>query len=141
MKSILITTIAIATILGCNGSKNAHSGSNPDKLNGAWTLNYLSSPGENWDSLYKNKKPEMNIVVADGRLSGTTSCNSFSGPVTIDGNKISFPESFAMTRMLCPGKGEAVFLETLKKVNTYSTDGKTLTLIMGDIAIMRFTKR
>ena len=83
----------------------------------------------------------MNISVADGRVSGTTSCNSYSGPVKIDGNKISFQEPFAMTRMLCSGKGEAVYLETLKKVNTYSTDGKTLTLIMGDIAVLRFTKK
>ena len=131
----------MALVIACNTSKNAMSGNDPEKLNGSWTVDYLSAPGENWDSLYLTKKPEMNFSVADNRVTGTTSCNSFSGPIKIEGNKISFPEPFAMTRMLCPGKGESVFLETLKKVNTYSTDGKTLNFIMGDVAILRLVKR
>ena len=45
--------------------------------------------------------------------------------------------------MICiDGNGENVFLETIKKINTWSvTDGNTLNLIMGDIALMRFTKK
>lgn len=142
MKSFYLTAMAATCLLfACNNSKKAMAVNNPEKLNGSWVLNYVSVPGINSDSLYPNKKPEINFSIADGRVSGTTGCNSFSGPVKIDGNKISFAEPLALTRMMCPGQGESVFLETLKKVNTYSADGKTLTLIMGDIAVMRFSRR
>jgi len=44
--------------------------------------------------------------------------------------------------MACPGEGETVFVETLKKINSWSvTNDTTLNLIEGDIALMRFTKR
>ena len=48
-----------------------------------------------------------------------------------------------MTKMFCPGDGESSFMDGLKKVNSYSVsdEGKTLNLIMGDIAIMRFHKK
>jgi heat shock protein HslJ len=48
----------------------------------------------------------------------------------------------AMTKMFCPGNGENVFMTNLQKVNSWSvSDGKTLTFIAGDIAIMRFEKQ
>ena len=46
-----------------------------------------------------------------------------------------------VTKMACPGEGEAIFFSTLKKVNKYTITGDTtLNFLMGDIAIMRFTK-
>jgi heat shock protein HslJ len=46
-----------------------------------------------------------------------------------------------MTKMACPGEGEATFLEMLKKASTYSVSDSTLNFMMGDIAIMRFSKK
>jgi hypothetical protein len=44
--------------------------------------------------------------------------------------------------MFCQGQGENVFMETLKKVNTWSvSNDTTLNLIAGDIAVMRFSKK
>ena len=111
-------------------------------LEGAWVLNYLSSPGKSFDEIYTAKKPEINFDLKENRFSGNTSCNSFSGKLNVEGNKINFRDPYAMTKMMCPGEGENVFTETLKKVNTYSiTDGNTLNFISGDIAIMRFTRK
>jgi len=43
--------------------------------------------------------------------------------------------------MACEGNGEPVYFKTLKTLTSYSGDENTLTLIMGDIAVMRFTKK
>src|SRR5690606_25014597 len=107
-----------------------------------WVLNYISGPRIAFEGLYPDKKPQLVFTVADKRVSGNTGCNSFSGPLVVDGNKIDFNQPMALTKMACRGEGETVFLETLKKVNTYSvSDGNTLTFIMGDIAMMRFSKK
>ena len=111
-------------------------------LTGTWELNYISGPRIAFDGLYPGKKPTMIIDVTNSRVSGNTSCNNFNGSFKADGNKISFNEPMAMTRMMCEGDGERVFTETLKKVNTWSvSDATTLNLIMGDIAMMRFVKK
>lgn len=111
-------------------------------LNGTWELNYVSGPRIAFDGLYPNKKPTITFDVTNNKVMGNTSCNNFNGPLKMDGNKISFTDPMAMTRMMCQGQGETVFMETLKKINTWSvSDGNTLNLIMGDIAMMRFTKK
>lgn len=112
------------------------------KLNGTWELNYITGSRIAFDGLYPNKKPTIVFDLANKTLSGNSSCNSFTGPLKVEGNKISFADPMAMTRMMCPGDGETVFLQTLQKVNSWSvSDGNTLNLIMGDIATMRFSKK
>ena len=140
MKNLLFAII-ILSFSACNGSKKAVT-TDPAVLNGTWVLNYISGPRIAFDGLYPNKKPQLVFTTEDKRVSGNTGCNSFSGPLTVDGPKISFEQPMALTEMACPGEGETVFLQTLKKVSTWSvSDGNTLNLIAGDIAVMRFTKK
>ncbi|MEO5892057.1 MAG: META domain-containing protein [Ferruginibacter sp.] len=152
-KRLTVLLLAIMLVAGCNNSKRSSSGStqlqpaqasadSPSlKLNGKWELNYISGPRIAFDGLYPKQKPtlEFNLPAADA--SGYSSCNSFSCKVAITGNKISFGDARA-TMMACEGGGEQVFFKTLRQVNTYSiTSDTTLTLIMGDIAMMRFVKK
>ena len=112
-----------------------------DQLNGTWELNLIQYPGKQFGELYPNKKPRIVFDIAANRFSGNTSCNSFSGTLITEGNRIDFSKPFAMTKMLCPGEGETVFVETLQKMNGFAVqEGKTLTLMTGDIATMRFEK-
>jgi heat shock protein HslJ len=145
MKEKLIVAIfACCLFIACNSQKNTTKHV-PDvsKLEGTWELNYISGPRISFDGLYPNKKPVITFDVKNLRVIGNTSCNSFNGSLKVDGNKIDFNQPMAMTRMACiDGKGENVFLETLKKVNSFSvSEANTLNFIMGDIAIMRFTKK
>lgn len=111
------------------------------KLNGSWELNYISGPRIAFDGLYPNKKPTLVFNLAASEVNGNSSCNGFSSKVTIDGNKIRFGDALS-TRMACEGNGEQLFFETLKKITSYSvSDGNTLNLIMGDIAMMRFVRK
>lgn len=77
-------------------------------------------------------------------VSGNNSCNSYTGKLVVTENKIDFTQPMVSTKMMClDGQGEQVFMNTLSKVTSYSItdDGKTLNLISGDIATMRFTKK
>jgi heat shock protein HslJ len=112
------------------------------QLSGLWELNYVSGPRMAFNGLYPAQKPFIEFNTREKKFNGSTSCNSFSGALTADDAMINFSESFVMTKMACPGEGEAIFVETLKKVNTYSIGSDTtLYFMMGDIVIMRFIKK
>ena len=111
-------------------------------LNGTWELNYMSGPRIAFNALYPDKKPQIKFNLTANEIGGSTSCNGFSSKITIDGTKISIAEPFAKTMIFCEGGGETTFLNMLKKVNRYAvTGGNTLAFIMGDVAVMRFTKK
>jgi heat shock protein HslJ len=129
--------------MACNSSKKA-ADAKPQvaQLEGTWELNYISGSRIAFDGLYPRKKPTIYFDVASQRVSGNTSCNNFNGKLNAEGNRISFKDPMAMTKMMCmDGNGESVFLDTLQKIDKWSvTDGNTLNLIMGDIGMMRFVK-
>lgn len=143
-KNILAVLISCCLFATCNNSKKTTTAiTDYATLAGTWELNYISGPRIAFDGLYPNKKPTITFDVVGNRVSGNTSCNNFTCALKAQGNKISFTDPMAVTRMMCmDGNGENVFLETIKKINAWSvTDGNTLNLIMGDIAMMRFTKK
>lgn len=124
-----------------NNRINASSDSS--KLTGTWELNYITGSRIAFGGLYPNKKPTITFDVVNNLVSGNTSCNNFSGKLIVEGNKIDFTGPIAMTKMMCQdGKGENVFVETLKKVNTYTiSNGTSLNFIQDDMVVMRFSKK
>lgn len=111
-------------------------------LSGTWELNYISGPRIAFNGLYPAKKPTIKFDITEKRFSGNTSCNSFSGALVADDATVNFTGPMMMTKMACPGEGEATFLEMLKKASHYDiTSDTTLNFMMGDIAIMRFKKK
>ncbi len=142
MKRILIySTIAILLLAGCNNAKKTTAESDATQLVGSWQLNYISGPRIAFDGLYPTKKPQLIFDRDLVKVTGNTGCNSLSGSVKITANTISFGD-FITTRMACPGDGENVFLQTIRKVNKFAiNDDNTLTLIMDDVAMMRFTRQ
>lgn len=106
---------------------------------GAWKLNYLE--GTDVKKLYPKDIPQITIDTKKILISGTNSCNSFSGPIKIDGNKIIFTEAFTQTLRACEGDGEQKFMEALAKAQTFSfSEADKLDLIAGDRGIMQFTR-
>jgi heat shock protein HslJ len=142
-KIIAIVFISCCLLAACNSSKKTNIDmKESEKLAGMWELNYISGTRIAFDGLYPNKKPTITFDIAKNTVSGNSSCNNFNGPLKVKGNTISFTDPMAMTKMMCQGDGETVFMQTLQKINAWSvSDGKTLNLIMGDIAMMRFTKK
>ena len=111
-------------------------------LNGNWELSYITGPRITFEGLYPQKKPTIIFNMADSSASGNSSCNSYSVPVEVKGNKISFGEGLA-TLMACEGDGETVYFQTLRSVKSYkmSSDNNTLELIKDGVPVMRFTRK
>lgn len=141
-KIILSLTILCLVLISCNSVKTSNNTS--ASLDGTWELNYITGPRIAFAGLYPNQKPTIIFDLKEKRVSGNASCNSYSGKLNVDGNKISFKDPIAMTKMMCIDiQGEDVYMSTLQKIDSYSIseDGKTLNFIMGDIAMMRFVKK
>lgn len=109
-------------------------------LNGAWELNYISGTKIAFEGLFPNKKPTIIFDLAKEEVNGNGGCNGYSCKVKIAGNAISFGDALS-TMMACEGNGEPVYFKTLKTVTAYSISDNTLTMIMGDIAVMRFSRK
>lgn len=138
---IIILAIAVLslTITGCKSSKQPLK--TTTSLEGTWQLNYITGPRIAFDGMYPDKKPTITFDLKENRVSGNNSCNQYFGALHVDGSKINFKDAkMGMTMIACPGSGEATYMKTLEKIDSYSIseDGKTLNFIMGDTAMMRF---
>jgi heat shock protein HslJ len=143
MKNVFTLVLFSFLFISCNVFK-CKKNDTVSKLEGNWELNYISGPRIAFDGLYPTKKPTINFNIKEHLVSGNNSCNSYTGKLNVTENKIDFTQPMAATKMMClDGQGEQVFMNTLSKVTSYNiTDNeKTLDLISGDIAVMRFTKK
>jgi len=73
----------------------------------------------------------VSATFADGKVSGSSGCNTYSGPYKVDGDKLTIGPNLLSTQMACgPAETavEKVVLERLPKVASYSIAGTTLTL-------------
>jgi heat shock protein HslJ len=146
-KGLLALATSSLLIVSCSSMKNK-AAAQTDKaqiasLAGTWELDIIPYSKGPFDSLYKDKKPTLTFDPEKKSFYGYTGCNGLNGPLDTDGNKINFKGDITMTLKACFGDGESVFMENLKRINQYSvsTDGKELTLIQGDIALMRFHRK
>lgn len=134
-KTLLI--IITFVITSCATKKNID---NEQLYNTTWELEFISGPRIAFSGLYPDRKPQLSFNKETNKVSGNTSCNGYSATFTLNGNSISFGEPGPTTMMFC-GEGENVFLNMIKKIDTYSIgqDGK-LNLMMDTVPMMRFKK-
>ncbi|KRD61679.1 hypothetical protein ASE40_09145 [Flavobacterium sp. Root935] len=144
IKKIFTLVFLSSILLSCNIFKCKKSDA-VSKLDGTWELNYITGPKITFDGLYPNKKPTIIFNTKENQVSGNNSCNSYTGKLVVNGNKIDFTQPMAVTKMMCLDgqQGEQIYMSTLQKITSYdiTDDGKTLNFISGDIAMMRFTKK
>lgn len=111
------------------------------KLNGNWVLFYISGKKISFDGLYPIKKPTILFDLNASRVSGNTSCNSFSSSLQIEDGNMLFGDLIT-TKMFCEGEGEQSFLETFQRVNKYNISNTGELLLMeGEIVLMKFNKK
>ncbi len=105
-----------------------------------WELDLLAEPGVNFKELFPTTKPTIKFG-KDGNASGNSGCNRYTGSYKLNGSTISIG-AIAGTKMMCPSlEGENTYLKALSKVNKISVNDNVLTMIMGDIALLRFKKK
>lgn len=79
------------------------------------------------------------MFAADGTVSGSGGCNTYSGPYTTDGGNVAIGP-LAGTKMLCSSPvgvdaQEAQFLQAMQRATSYEIEGNTLTLRAADGAL------
>ncbi|MBC7850528.1 MAG: META domain-containing protein [Chitinophagaceae bacterium] len=146
MKNIILSLLVISGVFAaCPTTRDtsAHADQITDsaKLQGNWRLTYLTGAPATIDQLFPAKIPEMQFDVIAKTISGNSGCNTFSGKLVVEGNRISFADPMIMTKMFCQGEGEPTFLRNLQKVERYLiTNDTALQFLSGEVAIMRFSK-
>lgn len=100
MKKILTLVFVSSILLSCNVFKCKKKDA-VSKLDGTWELNYITGPKITFEGLYPNKKPTIIFNTKENQVSGNNSCNSYTGKLAIDGNKIDFTQPMAVTKMMC----------------------------------------
>lgn len=71
----------------------------------------------------------------NGKLFGSTGCNSFTGSYKLEGTKLSLDPG-AMTKMMCSDNTEQDFLNAINQVTNLKMDGNTLNLLNGSKTVM-----
>ncbi len=110
-------------------------------LNGRWELDSISSSNLAFIALYPDQKPSLAFNLPTMEVVGSTGCNTFTSAFTLDSSKIQFINLTA-TEKACNGVGEPTFINAMKEVSSYSlVDTNTLTLMKGEVAMLRFMRR
>jgi heat shock protein HslJ len=78
--------------------------------------------------------PSLNFS-DNGKLFGSTGCNSFTGSYKIEGTKLSLDPG-AMTKMMCSDNTEQDFLNAINQVTNIKQNGNTLQLLNGAKTVM-----
>lgn len=106
----------------------------PAQLAGSWTVESINGQAVPADL---RAVAELNFDVAQGRVSGSTSCNRVMGSYTATSSTISFGQ-LAATRMACVGNSvEPQFLAALNTPSlSYQLTATQLTLLQGSAPVM-----
>lgn len=96
-----------------------------------WSLTQLSGQTDSG--------PAITLNLEDARLGGSDGCNSYGGGYTLSGGKITVDKNLISTMMACPEpimRRATAYTAALAKAASYSSDGKTLTLLDGGGALL-----
>jgi len=123
MNKLLVMALASATIFLLTAC--ASSGSNQELTGGIWLLTELNGAEPIAGTTLTAEFDE------DGRVGGSSGCNSYNTTYILDGNKLTFGEQVASTMMACPDpimKQEGEFHQALADTATYEIKDDELVL-------------
>jgi heat shock protein HslJ len=124
--------LALAAITGCQSN---HSGTGMADITQVQDRTWVAETIEG-EPVSPGVTSTLTLA-ADGRASGSTGCNRYTGPATIDGTHLRFGQ-LAMTRMAClePAMAqETRFTQALERADRWSLDGGALLLYAADGSI------
>ncbi|MGV3657003.1 MAG: META domain-containing protein [Chitinophagaceae bacterium] len=132
----LALTLFSVMLLSCATASKA-----PAALNGTWALSVFPSGDKTFAEIFGQRRPEITFDASQKQVSGTTGCNRFFGPFTLNKDRISFGSNLGLTKMACPEYDEFIFVNALQQADRYKIAGDQLELLSGDVILMSFTKK
>jgi heat shock protein HslJ len=128
LRSAFILLLAMLLLATCSRASAL-----PD---GEWQLESLNGNPPVEDT-------EVTLVFEEERAGGSSGCNSYGGPVEVDGEKIQFGE-MVMTLMACTDAGvmeqETSYLAALGAVETFKVEGEQLMLSGPEVELVFWKK-
>ena len=115
---------AVVSLAVLGGMANAQAASPPTLRGHTWQLTKLGA-------VDRKKAGITARFAADGKVSGFSGCNSYSGPYTTSGSSISVSRKMAVTQKACARavmQQERLYLAALTAAKTYSIAGDILKL-------------
>ncbi|AWW31444.1 META domain-containing protein [Echinicola strongylocentroti] len=132
MKQLKLSTLLLFLFLGFSSCSSVSNLNPLQMLTGNnWVLSSLMGGGLD---MFSGGLPSLGFT-DDGKLSGSTGCNSFSGGYELNGTDINLNPG-AMTKKACPGNGENQFIDALKNVSNFKVGKDKLTLLDGASELM-----
>ncbi len=105
--------------------------------------NWISTGLSSNNTITPNKAGSFSLTFTnDGKVSGTTDCNSFGGTYTTgEENSITFSE-LASTQMYCEGSQESAFIDMISKTDKFifTNEGNLILLLKYDAGSVMFRK-
>jgi heat shock protein HslJ len=132
--AVSATTVALAfvAIAGCQTSQSSSSMADITQAQDrVWVAETIEGEATSLDVA------STLTLSADGRAFGSTGCNRYTGPATVEGEHIRFGQ-LAMTKMACPAPAmaqETRFTMALARVDRWALDGESLVLQAADGSI------
>ncbi|HYI77807.1 MAG TPA: META domain-containing protein [Chryseolinea sp.] len=139
MKTFTLAIISLAFFASCSGSRQLATPNENFQLGGEWQLEKIN--GQSSEQISARKKPFIRFDEVENRISGSTGCNSFSGPLKFTDNSIDLNQPFMMTKMFCEGVDEARFMHTLERGTKFQFMNENILQIKnGDTVLMEFSR-
>ena len=140
LKMMFVGLLSTTFLSSCSTTlPSIDNSTSSNSLLGKWELDYIATnDGKSLADSYPMGAPYLNFI-SNSLLNGSDGCNTLNGTVSVSGNEITFG-NLATTMKACQGVNDYAFNSKLKGKLKYSISDETLTLIQGDVAVMRFKK-
>lgn len=103
-----------------------------------WVLSSLMGSGLDLNQ-FVGGIPTLSFM-DDGKISGFSGCNNFSGNFSLEGNSINLDPG-AITKKMCPGTGEQDYISNFEKVADLKLEKEKLILLDGSTELMSFVPK
>lgn len=138
MKQLSFACMLMTAILfSCSPGKKMAA--TAEALKAKWVLQSLTGQPD-LGPLFGSRLPFIQFDTDNSKISGNGGCNNLNGAYKLENGRQLSIDNLAMTRMACPGNGEAHFTDALRQVTHFSIKNDVLTLLKGDETLMTLHK-
>jgi len=119
---------------GGTGGTGAATSLPPDILQATWTLQYFNTDAQSAGQDVSGDNITIKFE-ADGTLSGSGGCNTYSGTYTVSNQQMTIGQNLVSTRIACEQAvmdRESLYFRLLPTVNAYQVTNGNLELLYAD---------
>jgi heat shock protein HslJ len=137
-KWLIPFTIAAFYFSSCHSVPRDPEKNSRAEITGEWKL--LTTNDSSILLTSFDRQPQLKFAPADSSFTGYTGCNSISGKMFLNGDKISFTR-ISTTKRKCINSVDATIVQSLAEVNQVRTEKKELQLLHSGKVLLTFVRK